>query len=266
MSPGFRPAADVDGGGRGHLAVLNQPELGGAAADVDVEDALALLARHPRRARAVGGEHRFHVMARAGADEIAALLGDERGDCLRILAPQRLAGQDHHAGVDVGRIDAGGRIGLVDDGAELGAVDPLLARIGRERDRRLKQGLARDHVIAAGELLAEPAQVDAREDDLGAGRADVDADRRERHMVRDPDRILLERRLVGKIVVVIGEAVMGMREVEPIGVVRERMRLLVLWLVGLGHSRTSIGAASLAALASEIGFTRFRHYQWAEVG
>ena len=57
-------------------------ELGGAAADIDVEDALALVVRHPRGARAVGGQHRFHVMAGGGADELAALLGEDAGDRL----------------------------------------------------------------------------------------------------------------------------------------------------------------------------------------
>ena len=36
----LQPAADMDRGGRDHLAVLDQAELGGAAADIDVEDAL----------------------------------------------------------------------------------------------------------------------------------------------------------------------------------------------------------------------------------
>ena len=97
----LQTAADVDGRGRDHAAVLDQRELGGAAADVDVEDALALVGRHARGARAVGRQHRLHVMAGGGGDEIAALLGQQARDRLRVVAPQRLAGEDHHAGVDV---------------------------------------------------------------------------------------------------------------------------------------------------------------------
>ena len=104
----LQPAADMDGRRRDHPAILDQRELGGAAADVDVEDALVLVARDPRRARAVGREHRLHVVAGGGADEIAALLGQDAGDRLRVLAPQRLAGQDHDAGVDVVRLRFGG--------------------------------------------------------------------------------------------------------------------------------------------------------------
>ena len=143
----------MHGRGRDHLAVLDQAELGGAAADVDVEDALVLVAGDARGARAVGRQHRFHVMAGGGGDEFAALLRQDLGDALRVLAAQRLAGEDHHAGVDLVGMQAGGVIGVVDDGAELCVVDALLALVGRQRHRRLEQGLARDDVIAAGQIL-----------------------------------------------------------------------------------------------------------------
>ena len=102
----LQPAADMDRGGRDHLAVLDQAELGGAAADVDIEDALVLVARHARGARAVGREHRLHVMAGGRGDEFAALLGQDLGDALRILAPQRFAGEDDDAGIDIVRRQA----------------------------------------------------------------------------------------------------------------------------------------------------------------
>ena len=138
----LQPAADMQRGGRDHVALLDDGELGGAAADIEVEDALALLVRHLRRARAVGGQHRFHVVPGGGGDEIAALLRQQPGDGLGILAPQRLAGEDDHAGVDVPGLYARRRIGLIDDDAERGVVDTLVAGIGRQRHRRLEQGLA----------------------------------------------------------------------------------------------------------------------------
>ena len=67
----LQAAADVDGGGDHHLAALDQTELGGAAADVDVEDAHLAFERGGGRAGAVGGQHGFHVMAGGGADEVA---------------------------------------------------------------------------------------------------------------------------------------------------------------------------------------------------
>ncbi len=116
-------------------------------------------------------------MAGGGGDEFAALLGEDRGNPLRVLATQRLAGENDHAGVDFVRMQIGGDVGVVDDGAEFRVVDALLALVRRERDRRLEQGLAGDDVIAAGQILGEAAQMNAREDNLRARGADVDADR-----------------------------------------------------------------------------------------
>ena len=92
--------------------------------------------------------------------------------------------------------------------------------VGRERHRRLEQRLARDHDVAAGQVLAEPPQIDTREDDLGARRADVDADARQRDVVLDPERVVLERSVdLEIVVVVIGIAVVDMRQVLPVHVV-----------------------------------------------
>ncbi len=128
-------AADVDGCGLLHLAVHHDRELGGAAADVDVDDAAILVVRALRRARAVGGEHRFHVVAGGGADEFAADLREQLADRLRVLAAQRLAGEDHRAGIDLIGMDAGAGVGILDDLADGILVDAHIARVGRERDR-----------------------------------------------------------------------------------------------------------------------------------
>ncbi len=231
----LKPAADVHGGGRQHLAVLHDRELGGAAADVDIEDALPLGARHRGGAGAVGREHRFHVMAGRGADEIAALFRHDAGDRLGVLAPQGFAGENDGAGVDAGRIDAGGVVGIVDDGAEPGLVDVRLAAVGCKGDARLKQRFARHDEVAAGQVLAETAQIDPRKDHLSTGRSDIDADGHEGDVVGNPDRIFLQRAFVGKIVVVVRKAVVGMREVEAVDVVGEGMAALRFGLVGIRH-------------------------------
>ena len=44
----LQAAADMHRGGRDHAALLDQAELGGAAADIDVEDAFAFVVRHAR--------------------------------------------------------------------------------------------------------------------------------------------------------------------------------------------------------------------------
>ena len=82
-------------------------------------------------------------VAGGGAHELPALLGKDGGDVFGIVAAQRLAGQDHHAGVDVVGMDARGRIRVVDDRAERPVIDPVLARVRREPHRRLMEGLAR---------------------------------------------------------------------------------------------------------------------------
>ena len=53
------------------------------------------LARHARGAGAVGGEHGFHMMARQWRVTKSPPCSDRSsGDALRVLAPQRFAGQD----------------------------------------------------------------------------------------------------------------------------------------------------------------------------
>ena len=92
--------------------------------------------------------------------EIAALFRDDAGDGFGVLAPQRLAGENHSAGIDGGRVDAGGVVGVVDDGAEPRLVDVRLAAVRRERDGRLEQGFARRHgakISPPNPLLFTPA-------------------------------------------------------------------------------------------------------------
>ena len=246
----LQPPADMHRGGGDHLAFFEQRELRCAAADVDVEDALVLVVRDPRGARTVGRQHRLHVMTGGGGDEVAALLGEEPRDRLGVLAPQRLAGEDDDAGVDILRLDAGRRIGLVDDAGERAVVDALVALVGRERHRRLVERLARDHVVAAGEVLAVAAQIDAGENDLGAGRADVDADAHQRHMVLDPDRIVFQP-LVGveieMIVVVVGIVVVLMHEIPAEEMVRQGVLAALFLVVRIGHRPAAPSSCSTHA-------------------
>ena len=55
----LQPAADMHRGGRRDLAFLDQRQLGGAAPDIDIEDALVLVMRHPRGAGAERRQERF---------------------------------------------------------------------------------------------------------------------------------------------------------------------------------------------------------------
>ena len=165
-------------------------------------------------------------------------------DRLRVVAPQRLAGEDHHAGVDVLGVERGLLVGVVDDGAELDVVDPLLALIGRERDRRAEQRLAPDHVVAAGQLLAQPPQMHLGEDHLRAGRADVDADAGQRDVVGDPERIVLDRPVDEIVVVVVGVAVVDMRQIGAELVVGDGVA------VAGGRRRSAMGQAPYSKTGS----------------
>src|SRR5665213_3015883 len=69
------PAADCDRASRGHPSVVDDGEFGRAAADIEIEDAAALLAREAHSAGPVCGEHRLHMMAGSRGDEFAAFLG-----------------------------------------------------------------------------------------------------------------------------------------------------------------------------------------------
>src|SRR2546430_8472834 len=53
----------------------------------------------------------YTTLFRSGADELATLLRQDAGDALRILAPQRLPGQDHGPGIDIVGMQAGARVG-----------------------------------------------------------------------------------------------------------------------------------------------------------
>src|SRR5260370_18731052 len=101
-----------------------------------------------------------------GGDEVPALLSEQNGNRLGIIAAQRLASEDDHTCVDVLCLYAGRFVSIVDDCTKRGVVDALVARIGCQRHRRLKQGFPRHDIVPAGEILAVAAQVDAGKDDL----------------------------------------------------------------------------------------------------
>ena len=51
----LQASADMDRSGGDHLAIIQQAELGGPSADIDIKDTLGLVARYARGARAIGG-------------------------------------------------------------------------------------------------------------------------------------------------------------------------------------------------------------------
>jgi hypothetical protein len=101
--------------------------------------------------------------------------------------------------------------------------------------------------------------VNAREDDLGAGGTDVDADRHQRDIVLPPQRIILKRTvIVVKIVVVIVVGIVGvnMNDVAAVKVIGERVGRLLVFVVG--HSLLSLGFSGLIPAAGIAGQYRDR--------
>jgi len=132
----LQPPANMNRGSGDDAAALDEGELRGAAANVDVEQAASHFVGDARGARAIGRQHGFHVMARRGADEIAARFGQHGGNRLGVFAAQRLAGENDRAGVDVGGRNGGGSVGVADDALERGIIYARFALIGRQGDRR----------------------------------------------------------------------------------------------------------------------------------
>ena len=169
-------AADRDRDGGEDLALLDQRELGGAAADVDIEHGVAVAARHRDGAGAVRRHLAFHVMAGGGADERSGHFREQFGDGARVVPLDRLAGQDHGAGVDVVGIDLREVVAAAEELGEVVGVDGVVGQVGRQHDRRLPHDLALDHDEAARQRGAEPLQMHQREHQVRGRGADVDAD------------------------------------------------------------------------------------------
>jgi hypothetical protein len=187
-------------------ARLDKGELRRAAADVDVEKRRRSIVRDLGGAGAIGGEHRLHMVPGRRANKLTAHLREDVGDRLGVLAAQRLAGEDHRAGVDLVGMHTGGLVCRVDDVTDPLIVDAILTEIGRQRDGRLVDGLPVHHEVTAGQRLREPPQVHARENHLGSGGADIDADRKERDVVLQPEtgrgRIVIASNIVVIVIVV----------------------------------------------------------------
>ena len=131
-------------------------------------------------------------MPGGGADELAGLLGEQVGDGARVLALNRLAGEDNGAGVDLVAFDPCIRVSAADEAGQFFDVDGVVGKIRRQQDRRLPQELAADHNEPARQRGAEPLQMNARKHQVRGRGADVDADGGQFHIIGGP-RHLVER-------------------------------------------------------------------------
>ncbi len=118
-----------------NLALIDDREFGRAAADIDVQHALAAVMSELRGAGSVRRKHRFHVVPCRGTDQIAAFFRQDAGDWLCIFPAQCLAGKDDDPGIDVVRMQPRSEIRVVDDLAESSRIDQCFTGIGRQADR-----------------------------------------------------------------------------------------------------------------------------------
>ena len=154
-------ATQVHGSRGNQLAVLHQAQFGGASANVDVQNPMFFIVGAFGSARAVNGQHGFHVVARRCAHKFAALLCQHRSNRLAVLTAQGFTGQDHGTGIDLIGMQARVLVGLVNDGAQGFGVHQAVVQIRREGDGGLVQGRAFDHGVAAGQIFGNAAQMDA---------------------------------------------------------------------------------------------------------
>ena len=182
-----QPAADRKGAEADDHAAVDQRQLGGAAADVDVQQAGVARLRQRHRAGTVGGEPAFELVAGGGANELAGLLGEQLVDGAGIAALDRLAGEDDGAGIDLILRQSGVAIAAADEGTEFFGIDGAVGQKRRQQDWRAPHDLTADHDKAARQPLRLPLQGDLGKQQMRRRAADIDADRLERNVVLVPD-------------------------------------------------------------------------------
>lgn len=200
-----QPTADVQGRRRHHRRPVDHGELGGPAADVDVQHPAAVAPGPVHRTRPVRRQGRLHPVPGGGADEGAAVGGEQLGQGPRVAPPGRLAGQDDRAGVDV----VAGQTRLRQPGPEQAAHGPLIDEqtlgVRGERHRGPVADLPVDHLVPAGQVAGPASEQQPGEEHLAGRRPDVDADGGQLDPVQLVQRMLgvVDRHLVVLVVLMI---------------------------------------------------------------
>ena len=99
------------------LTVLDQPQLGRAATDVDVQNTELFVVRALGCTRAINGQHGFHVVAGRCANKLTALLGLNSSDRFAVFTAQGFTCQDHGACINVIRVQTRRLVSIVNDDA-----------------------------------------------------------------------------------------------------------------------------------------------------
>ena len=97
-------------------------------------------------------------MTGAGADKFPRLRSEKFVDGARILALDRLAGEDDRAAVNLIFCHTGVTVAAVDEVAQHGGVDQVIAAKRRQQYRRAPHDVAADHDKATRVTLRLPLQ------------------------------------------------------------------------------------------------------------
>src|SRR5207248_4102470 len=144
-----KTATDRDGAGRDDAALVDQRKLGGAAADIHVEERCIVPSRERDGAGAMRRHLALHMVAGRGADEFTGLFREEVRDRAGVAPLEGFAGENDGAAVNLLARDPGEGVATADEARQLIDVDGVIVAIGREQDGRLPQDLALHHDEAA---------------------------------------------------------------------------------------------------------------------
>ncbi len=161
------------------LAHAKKGGICASSTNIDVGDPGIVLLRVLGRTCAPAGDHRFEMRARDGHDELARHTTQSLQDFVRVSFLGRLTGDDHGPGFDLTGFDPGGIVLAADPFGQARDVDCFPVGKRGKYDRGLVQNaLIRDTDARDLAWTSCIRQDQARKDQLGCGRSNINSDRK----------------------------------------------------------------------------------------
>ena len=146
------------------------------------------------------------VVTRRSADELTGIFGEVFDDRLGVFFLECFTGDNHRAGVDILRRQAGVLVRRVDEVVDLIRVDLGRRNVRRQHDRRAIKDFAGSDSKLSRERGAFTAQRNQRKNQMRSRRADVDAHALEREHFQPfdigDDFVFLNDKIIGMVVIV----------------------------------------------------------------